>query len=149
MRPAFAVGCLAILVASVAPAFAEPPARLEVVWPKPGMTLTIGDDRTGVVGVVVASNFDLKPAGQCGSNPRCGHLHMKIDPEGDRCNQPGRAYNSMNSDWGGDLIKAHFGFCEQPVGRHVIGVLLADDQHRPVLVDGKPVTALVPVDVRR
>jgi len=27
----------------------------------------------------------------------------------------------------------------------VIGVLLADDQHRPVLVNGKPVTALVNV----
>ena len=30
-------------------------------------------------------------------------------------------------------------------GKHVIGVLLADDHHKPILVDGKPVTALVTV----
>jgi hypothetical protein len=30
----------------------------------------------------------------------------------------------------------------------VIGVLLANDQHKPVLVDGKPVTALVKVTAR-
>ena len=125
------------------------PARLAIVWPLPDSTVTIGNDRAGTIGIVVSSNFELKPAGQCGANPRCGHIHMKIDPDGDTCNQPGRPYNSMNSDWGGDLVKANFGYCATPTGRHVVGVLLADDQHRPVLVDGKPVTALLPVEVRR
>ena len=94
------------------------------------------------------SNFKLMPAGQCGSDTRCGHLHMKIDPDGDQCNQPGKPYNSMNSDFGGDLIKADFGACQSPKGEHVIGVLLADDRHQPVLVGGKPVTALVRVTTR-
>ena len=58
---------------------------------------------------------------------------MKIDPEGDTCNSPGKPYNSMNSDFGGDLIKARFGACPDAAGRHVIGILLADDQHRPIL----------------
>lgn len=97
---------------------------------------------------MVQSNFKLMPAGQCGSDTRCGHLHMKIDPDGDKCNQPGKPYNGMNSDFGGNLIKADFGVCQTPTGEHVIGVLLADDRHQPVLVGGKPVTALVQVTTR-
>jgi hypothetical protein len=50
----------------------------------------------------------LVPAGECGDNLQCGHVHMKIDPAGDTCNIPGKPYNSMNSDFGGDLI-AHSG----------------------------------------
>ena len=55
-----------------------------------------------------------------------------------------------NSPWKnmGDLIKADFGACQSPKGEHVIGVLLADDRHQPVLVGGKPVTALVRVTTR-
>ena len=85
---------------------------------------------------------------QHGGDPRCGHVHMKIDPQGDSCNLPGLPANSMNSDFGGPLIKANFGACPSPTGEHVIGVLLANDQHKPVLVDGKPVTALVKVTAR-
>lgn len=142
---------LAALGLTLAPhvALAEEPARLSIVWPTPDSSVTIGSDRAGTIGIVVSSNFELKPAGQCGGNPRCGHIHMKIDPEGDGCNQPGRPYNSMNSDWGGDLVKANFGFCTTPTGRHVVGVLLADDHHKPILVGGKPITALVPVEVKR
>ena len=54
----------------------------------------------------------------------------------------------MNSDVGGDRSKADFGACKAPKGEHVIGVLLADDRHQPVLVGGKPVTALVRVTTR-
>ena len=32
--------------------------------------------------------------------------------------------------------------------RCIPGVLLADDHHQPVLVDGKPITALVPITTR-
>jgi hypothetical protein len=120
-------------------------ASLEIVWPLPNSKVELGTDAEKVIGVVVNSNFALRPAGSCGTNIRCGHIHMKIDPDGDTCNIPGRAYNSMNSDFGGDLVKARFGHCQNLEGRHVIGVLLADDNHKPVLVDGKPVTALVPV----
>jgi hypothetical protein len=73
---------------------------------------------------------------------------MKIDPAGDTCNIPGKPYNSMNSDFGGDLIKARFGHCPEAAGKHVIGVLLADQHHQPILVDGKPVTALVSVTTK-
>lgn len=118
---------------------------LEMVWPLPNSTIQLGTDPEKAIGVLVKSNFALLPAGRCGTNTRCGHIHMKIDPDGDTCNIPGRAYNSMNSDFGGDLIKANFGHCQNPEGQHVIGVLLADDNHKPVLVEGKPVTALVPV----
>jgi hypothetical protein len=70
---------------------------------------------------------------------------MKIDPAGDTCNIPGKPYNSMNSDFGGNLIEARFGHCPNPAGQHVIGILLADDHHRPMLVNGQPVTARVTV----
>ncbi|MGH6861597.1 MAG: hypothetical protein ACRECY_15190, partial [Phyllobacterium sp.] len=99
------------------------------------------------VGVVVRSNFKLLAAGQCGADRRCGHVHMKIDPGGDSCNSPGRPYNSMNGDFGGDLIKARFGHC-RPAGGHVMGILLADDHHKPILAGGKPVTPLVAVTTR-
>jgi hypothetical protein len=129
-----------------AQAFDRP--TLEIVSPKPGSVIELGNDPEKAIGVVVRSNFTLLPAGQCGDNHRCGHLHMKIDPDGDSCNIPGKPYNSMNSDFGGDLIKAHFGYCSEAAGKHVIGVLLADDHHKPILGDGRPVTALVTVTTK-
>jgi hypothetical protein len=128
------------------PAAAQEVARLEIVWPAEAMIVPLGAEH--VIGVVVRSNFTLRPAGQCGAEPRCGHIHMKIDPDGNTCNIPGRPYNSMNSDFGGDLISARFGHCPTATGEHVIGVLLADDHHRPVLVNGQPVTAQVRVTTR-
>lgn len=121
---------------------------LRILWPKDQSEVTLGDDPERAIGLVVQSNFILRAAGQCGGEPRCGHIHLKIDPTGDTCNIPGRPYNSMNSDIGGDLIKARLGHCPSPTGKHVIGVLLADDHHQPVLVDGKPVVALVTVNAR-
>ena len=118
---------------------------LTILWPPEGATVPLGTDEEAAIGVVVESDFRLLPAGSCGDDTRCGHVHMKIDPDGDSCNVPGRPYNSMNSDFGGDLIKARFGHCPPPKGQHVIGILLADDHHQPVLVDGKPITALVSV----
>lgn len=147
IRAASPLACIAALwVGLVGPvaAQAEPPT-LQIVWPPAGATVPLGADAERAIGVRVRSNFKLLPAGQCGSDKRCGHIHMKIDPQGDSCNLPGRPYNSMNSDFGGPLIQANFGACAVPTGEHVIGVLLADDHHQPVLVDGKPVTALVPV----
>jgi hypothetical protein len=130
------------------PAAAQETAGLELVWPTETMIVPLGTDTDRVIGVVVRSNFTLRPAGQCGAEPRCGHIHMKIDPDGNTCNIPGRPYNSMNSDFGGDLISARFGHCPTATGQHVIGVLLADDNHRPILVNGLPVTALVRVTTR-
>jgi hypothetical protein len=139
---------LALLTSPIGLAQAEDRPTLEIVWPQPGSAVDLGNYREKAVGVVVRSNFALLPAGQCGVNRQCGHVHMKIDPDGDTCNIPGKPYNSMNSDFGGDLIKARFGNCPDAVGQHVIGVLLADDHHKPVLVDGKPVIALVTVTAK-
>ena len=129
----------------LAPAQAQDRPTLEIVWPKAGSVIELGDDSEKGIGVVVRSNFTLFAAGKCGDNRNCGHVHMKIDPSGNTCNIPGKPYNSMNSDFGGTLIKARFGHCPDPAGKHMIGVLLADDHHQPILVDGKPVTAQVTV----
>jgi hypothetical protein len=129
----------------VLPAAAEEPARLEITWPAEGMVVPLGGDPERAMGVAVRSNFVLRPAGKCGDDLRCGHIHMKLDPDGDSCNIPGRPYNSMNSDFGGDLIKARFGHCPIATGQHVIGILLANDHHQPILVNGRSVTALVRV----
>ena len=137
-----------VTIASPWPTAAQEAPTLRIAWPPEGATLPLGQDGERAIGVVVESNFKLQPAGQCGSDPRCGHIHMKIDPDGDNCNLPGRPYNSMNSDFGGPLIKANFGACKTPTGDHVIGILLADDQHKPVLMNGKPITALVKVTTR-
>lgn len=131
-----------------AAACAEDTPALHIVWPPEGAGIPLGQDALRTIGVVVRSNFKLMPAGQCGDDRRCGHIHMKIDPQGDTCNLPGKPYNSMNSDFGGPLVQANFGACATPTGDHVIGVLLADDHHKPVLVNGKPVTALVNVNTR-
>lgn len=135
-----------ILIGGLALAQEQP--TLHIVWPKDGTEVVLGDDQEHAIGVVVSSNYALRPAGQCSGQPRCGHLHLKIDPTGDDCNIPGRPYNSMNSDIGGDLIKARFGHCSSATGVHVIGILLADDQHKPVIVDGKPVSAIVKVTTK-
>src|SRR3954464_14608751 len=80
----------------------------EIIWPKVNSVIALGDDSEKSIGVVVRSNFKLLAAGQCGDDKRCGHVHMKIDPDGDTCNIPGRPYNSNNSDFGGDLVKTRF-----------------------------------------
>jgi hypothetical protein len=139
---------LALLAPPIGLAQADDRPTLEIVWPQPSSAVDLGSDPEKAIGVVVKSNFTLLPTGQCGANRQCGHVHMKIDPDGDTCNIPGKPYNSMNSDFGGDLIKARFGHCPKAAGQHVIGVLLADDHHKPVLVDGKPVTALVTVTTK-
>jgi len=139
----------AFLVAISTCAAAQDAPTLEIVWPPEGAVIALGNDAEAAVGVVVRSNFVLRAAGQCGDTPRCGHIHMKIDPAGDSCNIPGRPYNSMNSDTGGDLIKARFGHCPTAVGVHEIGVLLADDHHHPVLVNGRPVLRVVKVTTMR
>lgn len=128
--------------------FAQELPTLEIVWPPEGATIQLGTDDARSIGVVVKSNYKLLAAGQCGDDTNCGHIHMKIDLEGDTCNLPGKAYNSMNSDFGGELIKANFGACPSPAGSHVIGILLADDHHKPVLVDGKPIIRTVNVITR-
>ena len=138
------LACLASAMAQTAGADQTAPS-LQILWPAEGSTIALGTDPERAIGMVVGSNFRLKPAGQCGDDKRCGHVHLKIDPNGDTCNQPGKPYNSMNSDFGGPLIAARFGFCTQATGEHVIGILLADDHHRPVMVNGQPVTATVKV----
>ncbi len=136
---------LMVLIMSGNVALADPAPTLTIVWPPEGATIPLGPNAEGAIGVVVRSNIPLAAAGTCPGDTACGHVHMKIDPDGDSCNIPGRAYNSMNSDHGGNLIIARFGHCPSRTGTHVIGILLADDHHRPILVDGKPVTALVRV----
>ena len=145
LRSILVTACMAM---SLTTAQAQALPTLEIVWPAAGATIELGNDPDKTVGVVVKSNFALVPAGACGENLECGHIHMKIDPDGDTCNIPGRPYNSMNSDFGGDLIKARFGPCPTPVGTHVIGILLADQNHQPVLVNGKPITAEVTVTTK-
>ncbi|WP_394885696.1 hypothetical protein ACG873_01250 (plasmid) [Mesorhizobium sp. AaZ16] len=139
---------LAFFLLSLGSAPAQDRPTLEIVWPKGGSVIELGNDSEKAIGVVVRSNFTLLPTGECGDNRQCGHVHMKIDPNGDACNIPGKPYNSMNSDVGGDVIKARFGHCPDAAGKHVIGVLLADDHHQPILVDGQPVTAVVTVTTK-
>lgn len=136
---------LTISALSLTAAAASDKPSLEIVWPPAGTSIELGTDAEMAIGVVVKSNFALVPAGQCGDNDQCGHVHMKIDPDGDTCNIPDRPYNSMNSDFGGNLIEARFGHCSNPAGTHVIGILLADQEHNPIIVDGKPVTVEVTV----
>ncbi|TIS87350.1 hypothetical protein [Mesorhizobium sp.] len=143
-----ATTALAFSLLSLGSAQAGDRPILEIVWPTAGSVIELGDDSEKAIGVVVRSNYKLLPAGECGDVSQCGHLHMKIDPAGDSCNIPGKPYNSMNSDFGGDLIKARFGHCPDAASKHVIGVLLADDYHQPILVDGKPVTAVVTVTTK-
>ncbi len=139
---------LAFTAMSLTAAYADEAPKLEIVWPPAGAVIELGGDAGQTIGVVVKSNFALVQAGLCGDNHECGHIHMKIDPEGDTCNIPGKSYNSMNSDFGGDLIKARFGNCPSPNGTHVIGILLADQDHKPILIEGKPVTAFVTVTTK-
>jgi hypothetical protein len=137
-RPTLIIS-FALLASPIGLAYAEDRPSLVIVWPQPDSSIDLGNDPEKAIGIVVKSSFTLLPAGQC------GHVHLKIDPNGDTCNIPGKPFNSMNSDFGGDLIKARFGHCPNAAGKHVIGVLLADDHHKPILVDSKPVTALVTV----
>jgi hypothetical protein len=67
-------------------AVAQDKPTLEIVWPKANSVIALGDDPEKSIGVVVRSNFKLLAAGQCGDDKRCGHVHMKIDPDGDTCN---------------------------------------------------------------
>jgi hypothetical protein len=151
MTPRLIVPFLSMLFCTVAgtvQSHAETPV-LTIISPAPNAEIILGGDQEKAVDVTVnVADFTLRPAGKCEGNPKCGHLHLKIDPAGDTCNIPGRPYNSMNSDVGGEVIKAHFGYCQSATGPHVIGILLANDKHAPVIIDGKPVTASVAVTAK-
>ena len=129
-------------------AAAEIPA-ISIVSPAASATVALGDDvgKTIVVKIAV-TNFTIRPVGHCGDTPNCGHVHLKIDHPSDVCNAPKSAGNSTNADTGGNTIEAHFGFCPTPGGQHTIVVALAKDDHSFVLVDGKPVSALVTVTAK-
>ena len=75
-----------IITLSGAPAQADEPARLSILWPPNGAVLPLSDAPDQPIGVVVNSNFVLKPAESCGGDLRCGHVHLRIDPEGTSCN---------------------------------------------------------------
>jgi hypothetical protein len=147
-RCAVKCGLTLFLITTAIPAAAQDKPILEIVWSKANSVIALSDNAKKSIGVVVRSNFKLLAAGKCGDDKRFGHVHMKIDPDADTCNISGRPYNSMNSDFGGDLIKARFGHCPSPIGTHIIGILLADDHHQPIVVDGKPVAALVTVTTK-
>ncbi|MGO8917643.1 MAG: hypothetical protein ACLQJR_17195 [Stellaceae bacterium] len=122
---------------------------LAIVSPYAGATLALGDDAGRSVAVEIAvGNFTIRPAGRCAGLPQCGHVHLAIDYPGTTCNAPGSGGNSTNAGAGGTVVQAHFGYCPSPAGRHVIAVALARDDHSLVLVDGKPVTAVVAVTTR-
>ncbi|MBR0643153.1 hypothetical protein [Plastoroseomonas hellenica] len=141
---------LAALLSISAAAPATEPPRLSILSPAEGAEVVLAPGPEGSVAVRVSvPGFLLRAAGACGGAPNCGHLHLKADFEGDSCNAPGRPYNSRNSDTGGDTILAHLGHCPVPTGRHSIGILLANDDHSTVLVDGRPVIATVTVVARR
>lgn len=136
-------GGLAMMVADAA---AAPPPTIEIAAPGDGAAVTLGGDAQRSVELEVrVGNFTLKPQGQCAGAADCGHVHLKIDPAGDSCNAPGSKGNSTNAATGTNRIRANFGFCPTPEGRHIIGVGLAHDDHSPVLVEGKPVTAFIVV----
>jgi hypothetical protein len=89
---------LAFSILWLTSAHSHEPPTLEIVSPIAGSSIELGADLEKAIGVVLKSNYALLPAGKCGTNPQCGHVHMKIDPSGETCNIPGMPYNSMNSD---------------------------------------------------
>jgi hypothetical protein len=138
----------ALLLATTAPAPAEDAPRLQIVWPTEGEKVSPGGDAEKSLELRLAvANFTIRPVGQCDGIPACGHVHLAIDYPGESCNAPGIPGNSTNGVEGGDHILAHFGFCPEPKGRHTIAVALAHDDHRLILIDGKPVSAFVTVNV--
>lgn len=142
LKSLLAACVLLIPFATLALAQAGEAPTIAIVTPVQGAAVALGGDAEKSIEVRVrVTGFTLRAAGQCGSDANCGHLHLKIDPEGGSCDIPGRPYNSMNSDTGGDTIQARFGHCSSPVGPHVIGILLARDDHKPVIIDGRPMVA--------
>jgi hypothetical protein len=51
----------------LAAAHAQDLPTLEIVWPKAGSIVELGDDVEKAVGIVVQSNHRLRPAGGCGA----------------------------------------------------------------------------------
>jgi hypothetical protein len=140
---------LLFLLSTGAAAAAGGAPTIAIAIPGDGATVSLGTDPEKSVEIALTvANFTIKPQGQCGGVADCGHIHLKIDPVDDSCNAPGSMGNSTNAATGTTRIKANFGYCPTPQGRHVVGVLLAHDDHSPVLVEGKPVTAVVAVTAR-
>lgn len=124
----------------------DAPPTIAIAAPSDGAVVILGNDPQRSVELELkVANFALKPQGQCGGAADCGHIHLKIDPAGDTCNAPKSPGNSTNAPTGTNRIRANFAFCPNPLGRHIVGVGLAHDDHSPVLVDGKPVTAFIVV----
>ncbi len=118
--------------ASVAAAAPAGPPSVQITAPAPGSTVTTSD----IPVQVRVQNFQLSPSGM-GKSDRAGagHWHLMLDgmdmshlimPVGmDRFSVPGRGVAP---------------------GRHTIIAVLAQNEHDPVMIDGKPVASQVTIN---
>ncbi len=138
------VACSMPLSAAFANADGIPEIRIIGLENNAVVTLADNPQRTLDIAFVTDS-FIVRPYGTCEGVLHCGHVHVQIDPEDTSCNYPGKPGNNTNAATGGDKITAIFALCPAPTGPHTLLLSLANDDHSPVLVNGKPVTAKVRV----
>jgi hypothetical protein len=152
-----------LLAATAASADGVPQVR--IVSPANGATVVLGDDPNRSVPVELAlENFAFKKLGSCGEVTNCGHAHLWIDPpkswysdltvgkigapgKDSVCDNKAFPANNQNAASGSYVIPAHFGNCKTLLGKHVIAVGIAGENHNPVAHDGKPVIHFIEVTV--
>jgi hypothetical protein len=126
----------AILTASVVLAAcsgeSKPSSPIQIVSPAAdaSATLLAGEGKELPIAFSI-EGITLRPAGTCGSDPDCGHVHLLID--GTACNAPGAPYNvqSAGSPIGDDRyeVNALFKWCQMATGSHTVRITLQKDDH--------------------
>lgn len=112
--------------------------QLRIVSPTAGETVTMGTDMKVAI-VISANDFAIKSPTDCGTDVRCGVVHVNID--GDACNQPGKPYNNVLADGtlGQDFVtQALFEYCSpaQRYGTHNVTVSLRKPDGSTVIGEG-------------
>ena len=121
-------------------------SAIRIIAPVDNAIVALADNPQKTLDIAFAtSGFVVRPHGQCEGIPNCGHVHVQIDPENAPCNYQGKPGNNTNAATGGDHIIALFALCATPTGPHTLTVSLANDNHSPVLVNGKPATSTIHV----
>jgi hypothetical protein len=73
------------------------------------------------------TDLRLAPAGTCGKDPACGHVHLLVD--GASCNAAGEHYNNSGT---ASPLSAKVARCLSATGRHTLTVQLHRDDHSPL-----------------
>ena len=114
---------------------------ISISSPTAGVSVAVTKPNDNVSITFAVTNFTLKMPGSCGAEAgtdNCGHVHILVDEAA--CTPSGSPYNNDAASSPGIAILSS---CPMANGTHTATLELHHDDHSPILVGGKVVSASV------